>query len=324
MCRADLKSFDSKVGVITNFSTSFIAMLSEFKKDSKEHNELIKRIKLLRRYIGDSIDVAKGIKMKPFPKDWKKREKILDTDTEEIKSKKYYQRRLVASKKPYFMTYIYDDLKVDLNKYKKLKNKSCKDSFGKKIKDLIFESEENLTKDELSFKRQYFKYMPVINSSCIVNNLCRIIEHIDFKYKYPKLEDKQEITDILIDKNIPRNKKIFNQVYELYNEFKKEMLYLTRYNNTLCNEEPNTKLQEFYEHFRRKSELICSNEKELANYCVEIAYGNNKMKDFAWNIARDGIMKNIHKNQDKVKYLPVCDINGIEYLGKKYSLKEFE
>src|SRR5690606_34351740 len=63
----DLRSFNSKIGTITNYSTSFISMLANFKPESDEYKEILDRIKLLRRYIGDSIDQAKGIKTKPFP-----------------------------------------------------------------------------------------------------------------------------------------------------------------------------------------------------------------------------------------------------------------
>lgn len=115
----DLRSFDSKVGAITNFSTTFISMLANHKEGSPEYNELIERIKLLRRYIGDSIDQAKGIKMLPFPSEWKRREYIYDDDPDEVKSKKYYHNSLVANKKPYFMIYIYDKIKNEYREYRK-------------------------------------------------------------------------------------------------------------------------------------------------------------------------------------------------------------
>jgi hypothetical protein len=49
----DTKSFDSKIGQITNLASTLIAMLSDFPKDSAEYKEIRKRIDLLRRFQGD-------------------------------------------------------------------------------------------------------------------------------------------------------------------------------------------------------------------------------------------------------------------------------
>lgn len=46
------KSFNSKIGFITNLASSFIAMLSDYDKDSDEYKEIRKRIDLLRYYQG--------------------------------------------------------------------------------------------------------------------------------------------------------------------------------------------------------------------------------------------------------------------------------
>ena len=51
----DVKSFDSKIGQITNLASTLIAMLSDFPKDSNEYKEIRRRIDLLRRFQGDCI-----------------------------------------------------------------------------------------------------------------------------------------------------------------------------------------------------------------------------------------------------------------------------
>ncbi|RKJ29872.1 hypothetical protein D7X33_42160, partial [Butyricicoccus sp. 1XD8-22] len=117
--KTDLRSFDSKIGQITNYSTSFISMLANFKEDSDEYNELLQRIKLLRRYIGDSIDAAKGIKTEPFPIEWRKRVFVDKSDSKEVKKEKYFRNKLVADKKPYFMTYVYDKLQKEYKDFKR-------------------------------------------------------------------------------------------------------------------------------------------------------------------------------------------------------------
>lgn len=47
--KADLLSFDSKIGYITNCSTTLYSMLPLYEKDSKEYNEIIRRLKVCRK-----------------------------------------------------------------------------------------------------------------------------------------------------------------------------------------------------------------------------------------------------------------------------------
>lgn len=52
----DTKSFNSKIGQITNLASTLISMLSDFPKESAEYKEIRKRIDLLRFYQGSAIN----------------------------------------------------------------------------------------------------------------------------------------------------------------------------------------------------------------------------------------------------------------------------
>ena len=54
--KADLLSFDSKIGYITNCSTTLYSMLSLFEKGSTEYNTIIHRLKECRVAQGNEID----------------------------------------------------------------------------------------------------------------------------------------------------------------------------------------------------------------------------------------------------------------------------
>lgn len=51
----DTKSFDSKIGGITNLASSLLSLLSDFPKDSPEYKEIKRRIDLLRVFQGNAI-----------------------------------------------------------------------------------------------------------------------------------------------------------------------------------------------------------------------------------------------------------------------------
>ena len=71
--QADIQSFNSTIGQITNISTSFYELLSKYEDKpeyQREQAEILERLKLIRKSQGDSIDKAKGIKIEPMPKHW--------------------------------------------------------------------------------------------------------------------------------------------------------------------------------------------------------------------------------------------------------------
>ena len=54
--KADLLSFDSKIGYITNFDTKLYSSLPLFDEDNKEYNTIIHRLKECRVAQGNEID----------------------------------------------------------------------------------------------------------------------------------------------------------------------------------------------------------------------------------------------------------------------------
>ncbi|GED72530.1 hypothetical protein BRE01_62320 [Brevibacillus reuszeri] len=328
--KTDLRSFDSKVGSITNYSTTFIAMLANFKTDSPEYNELLNRIKLLRRYIGDSIDQAKGIKMKPFPTEWKKRDFLIENDTEEEKKQKYYHNSLVADKKPYFMIYIYDKIRNEYREYKKKSDRACKEKFGCSLHQLL--RKQNKSKQEMYYVSDYYRKMPVIKNQCIMNTLCGMIEEVDFSFKRPKNEENtMEMFDILYDQTIALDQYKLNKLIELYKKYKKKRHFKHKNNvlkyidfETNDENEQDKQIQEFYEEIRNEAYSICSNDKELANHLVYINYylEPSDPKDFTWDIGIQGIISILQDKNNGVVQLPMADRNGTEYLGQKYSLRD--
>lgn len=52
----DKRAFDTRIGFITNISTSLYTMLNNFDKNSKEYKKIIERLKILRKCQGNEID----------------------------------------------------------------------------------------------------------------------------------------------------------------------------------------------------------------------------------------------------------------------------
>ena len=52
----DKRAFDTRIGFITNISTSLYTMLNNFDKNSIEYKKIIERLKILRKCQGNEID----------------------------------------------------------------------------------------------------------------------------------------------------------------------------------------------------------------------------------------------------------------------------
>jgi Fe-S cluster assembly iron-binding protein IscA len=170
-----------------------------------------------------------------------------------------------------------------------------------------------------------------------LNKLCRFIEKIEKQIKFKNKKDFDY--SIYINPEIQRNSEKFEQIHQLFKEFSKEMqdirkfeMMLRRYDqyseylSGISKEEAKNFIinyEYYYNLYRNKAKSICSNESELANYCVEICYSlyPNKEKTFAWTMAQGGILQNLKQT---CVQLPIKDESGqFSYLGRNYSIVNY-
>ena len=78
----------------------------------------------------------------------------------------------------------------------------------------------------------------------------------------------------------------------------------------------------YHNLYRQKCLDVCGDVQMLANYLVYICYElyPKRDKNFAWIIAKDGIIKNLKR--EKVRLPKECADGEYEYMGKYYSLQE--
>ncbi|RKJ71131.1 hypothetical protein D7X33_22640 [Butyricicoccus sp. 1XD8-22] len=203
-----------------------------------------------------------------------------------------------------------------------------KEKFGCNVYELI--KKETKSDEEKQFLFTYNRKIPVLKNSSIMNMLCRMIEDIDFKYKKPRNDENiNEIFDILFDKNVEIDTEIIKKLVDLKKKFNNKRNFKMQSDNIQqeSNSDNSTDINSidtFYEAIRNEAYEICSNSSVLANYLVYIVYKlfPNEPKDFAWYVCPEGIIENLKGKYDGHLELPVYDVNGVDYLGKKYSLSE--
>ena len=322
--RCDIKGLDTKVGQITNYSTSMLAMLPLFRgeKQQEQREEIETRLKLLRELQGAEIDKIKGTTPPNFPKSWRHWVKINKDDDDITKAEKYKYNSMVVKKKPYFFIYLYNTLMNEYKAYEKNFNSISLTHFGVPIKVLLRKKEH--TDGEMNLIRKYRKYSPVLETDCVMNILCKEIENIEFDIKYkpncvsllPNFADKS---------NIDNNK--LNALTEIYKEYKAQKKYKgieTMINNEgIQDDDMNEILRNILyankDEYKDKMLELFTSSQELFNHLVIMCENYNWSYDCIWDIIGDDIIDIIPYGKTKVV---VEDENGFEYLGHHYSLEE--
>lgn len=179
----------------------------------------------------------------------------------------------------------------------------------------------------MKYASNYYKGLKTFSKSqSNLNRLCFELEKWDktvrFKRTYRDFDYK-----IMIDSSIPINKDKLIQIDRIYMDYCKEVAQLGRdqaeIRKTECKDFV-INWNFYYQKYKERCRSVCSNEKELANYSVILCYERykNKNKKFMWVVAENGILQNI---KQEIFMLPTRDANGeYEYLGKKYSFKEYD
>lgn len=322
--RCDVKGLDTKVGQITNYSTSMLAMLPLFKgeKQTEQREEIETRLKLLRELQGAEIDKIKGTTPPNFPKSWRHWVKINKDDDDITKAEKYKYNSMVVKKKPYFFIYLYSTLMNDYKAYEKNFNSISLTHFGIPIKALLRKKEH--TEGELNLIRKYRKYSPVLETDCIMNILCKEIENMEFDIKY-----KPNCVSLLPEfaEKIDVDEEKMQSLTSIYKKYKAQKKYkgieALVDNEGIQDDDMNEILRNVLyanrDEYKNEMVELFTSSKELFNYLIIMCDRNNWSYDCIWDIVGEDIIDIIPYGDTKVI---VEKEDGFEYLGHFYGLEE--
>ena len=324
---ADIKSFDSPIGIITNPSTTMDAMLKSYPQDSVEYKELIKRLKLCRFYQGQAIDAAKNDNTKKMPKHWTRWTKISAEMNAEERQRAELNNRLIIDKRPYFMRHLYPRLNKKYSRYNRKYHNHCARTFGKSLETVLYDYHNlshRLSAEEISIAEQYYKFSPIIETDCIANKACRFLEsevkEIKKKVKNKNVED---VVAILIDSSIEYDDNKYQQIKALHKKYKSGKTNFA-FIKDVNGKEMFSNLKQYNKFILEEAYAISADISELANLAVRVCYVDypHDTKQFVWQIFGEGVVGNVMKHRQETPMAPFLDASGgIEYLGSYFDLK---
>lgn len=325
---SDLFSFGSIIGSITNKSTTGYALLPMFKEGGNEYTTLMNRIKMCTKLQSAQIDKAKiGREVKGIPSIWLNWLKTSDDDSNDVKKKKEFINSILLNRHPYFFIYLYKDTKNKYKKYVKGYDITCKQKFGIGLNDLI--NKKRRKRDENDFLKLYEKYLPVIDSDCVMNNLCKYIESIDFNIRHNlHIKDSDDTYKNFIQEDIPFDNEKYKKAAKVYKQYKKTINQLSALNSkpdrSDFDEELYREVIGKHEKFKREMNSICSNTEELLVYLVHLFYveNPNSSKEALWSMYGKYMYENVRNKVDHF-YIPVKteDDGDFIYLNNYYKLE---
>lgn len=330
---ADLHSFGSEIGQITNKSTSGYALLAQLEEGTKEYDIILNRIKSCTKFQSAQIDKAKiGRKVKSTPKTWQNFNYIdYKNDSKEEIEKKELLNKLLLDKHPYFFIYLYKNTRQKYRKYYQQQNITCKQLFGTSIDEL--QKKKKKTTKEHEFLNKFKDNSPVIESDCVMNELCRYIESVDFGIRnIIKQESNSEIYKLLMNGDLSNfNSNLYKKIVKEYETYKNKISSIISINyydekRDEFDQVISNTVESEYQILENNLLKVCSDIYELVDYLIYMFYVDKPSynKEILWKIFGKYIYKNVKKHINSYK-IPVPSSNGeIEYLNKKYTLKEVE
>lgn len=326
LCNADILAFGSRIGHITNKSTSMYAMLPMYEKDSEEYKELEKRLILTRVAQGNEIDRAKGIVTKPFPKHWTNYNTIKEEDTEEVIEKKNMFNNIIVDRKPLFFRYRYTKDRNDYKKYYDSRNEYSLTMFNKTIEELM--KKENKSNFEKEFVSNFLRFSPLLDTDCEMNNISKYMASIEFniRSKIKKIINPNIYTSFIkgfdLDNEVYNNiKNILLKYYEIIKE--KDYACVKSFDSEIVID-----LNSEFEDLKNNLNNQCSNGFQLCDYVVTLFYNELKSKNkmLMWKLCGKYIYANVKSNFDSC-LIPVItedDDFDFKYMEKKFKIKEID
>jgi len=310
---ADINGFNSKIGYITNISSTLHCMKYGFPENSPERIEIDRRLVLLRLFQGEEIDGAKngGVK-RDIPLSWTK----YSSDLSDI------YKKLIVNRRPYFTRYLYDSYNTkylaEIDSY----NKYSYSHFSKPFSEVL---DSPTTDEEKELVEKYYKYSFFIFPESPMNRICwymesgiddiniiRLKKNKEFDYSSLLSKDKYKV-------NSARMKRL-KHLFIKYNSAKKAIRHVT-YDEILKRDFDYIVSQIASEAL----EKVTSSAEELGNLAVSLMIEQPHSKSFVWNVFGKEISGNLLLRYGGELDILLKDINGtIPFMFNKFSKKRIQ
>ena len=269
MIKMEKNAMGNKVGTITNRVTAMMEVQSRFEKGSPEYEVLSKRIACGQLYQQNEIDKIKGIVAKPMPTYWYNRRACEDD----------FQKSICVDKKPYFMTYVYDDYKKKYKSYMDNSDASSRILFNLPLTKLL--EIDNPTEEQCQFVECFHRRQPFGMGKCAMNKICWHIER-EFENYEIRLKQQSSFDHTIFQSSCEYSEEKAVEVISLG----KEYLHQRRKVKTdlsLSPEERTRLYRLISKEYKDSLENICPEPEERLNLMLDLYYKQRIPGQMFWD-----------------------------------------
>ena len=320
LMESNIASFGNNIGVVTNRITSMYEVQSHFPAACVEYDTLSYRIRCGQLYQQNEIDRVKGILCKPMSRMWYDKPSIWRSD---LKDKEFLDT-IVADRKPYFMIYIYPELRSKYRRYMTNVERHAMRTFRMSTDQLRAIPMKRRTEQQNEFLRYFDLIRPVGTGPCVMNRICWAVEkrfdrdsisiHTNKSFDVGSLQSGAEYS--------PAQYRDIEKIHSAYLARLKSFRLSQSYESD-DRSEAATKYAEINADFIRECEKICPNRDALCDILLGVCYRKNGTRGFVWSACPDVIVRNIlNKHGGVIRYPSRSEQGTVCYAGGKFEIKK--
>lgn len=328
---SDLKGFGNKVGVYSNMSTNYFAMLPMF--EGEERQQIINQIKKLRFIIGEEIDSTKTGKKPDISKDFIYRPETKDMKIEE-REKVREHNKFTPEFPPYFSRYLDEKKDKLFQKYQKICNLICqKETFMTMTKFMEKVKSDGLeTQEEKDFYQFYLDNSPLLLTDCTMNKVCWYFENLEKELKGKFRVSENNYILLSYAEKVEVDNKTRNKINKIFANYKEETYAIwneARYGDNCYNTEKKktyviSRREQLIKNCRKELEEIEVNPIKLFNIVVSVLKEQKNLESvnkFIWNLFDEDIVDIIPEGNRRIGMFETED-GDTEILGRKFKVIE--
>jgi len=322
---SNMNGFGDSIGKITNRITTMFDVQSRFEVGSREFETLEYRICCGQLFQQNSIDRIKGVKSKPMPKSWYDYSacKIEDGDDPDTIADKQFNMRILANKKPYFMSYIYPEQIRGYKKYMNAIRRKTVREMSDDAQDILAKSEEERTEYENTFIQYYLFKNPVGMNLCTMNRICWMIEEeMDGYLKHLRHNDVLDYDAIKSGKEYSLStyyatRKVFLEAVDCAKRKQKELA--TSKVSTNSDYDYSRHYAMYLDELRRELLEKCSDDDMLYDILIDVCKRSNASRELIWKLFGDKIVNYLlNKHGNKIYVIAKDPAGDVTYCGDRY------
>lgn len=192
-----------------------------------------------------------------------------------------YLYSICTNKKPYFMIYIYENIRAEYRRFTENANTDCNVQYGNDVGQVL-----KLKKTE-NFAQYYNKKNPISDGKCTMNRICHYIEGVFTEYIHEQRQSLNWSSDFM-KYGVEVSEETRVKLLKLAETYCSEYSAFKKANNHTKAHYKNES-QWLKKKYRDLAEIACPDEKERLDIVLDLDFDNK----FLWNCTGNLIIKRL-------------------------------